>query len=241
MRLLLLATAATLAAQTPAWEVASIKPSRDTAAESNLDSAPGGRLTATNITVRELMRLAYNVKDYQIVQAPAWLGSERFDIAARGTARKSSTLDEERSHVRELLEDRFGLKTRRETKQLPVYLLVVAKGGAKLRANTAPSGSGTRKSCGHLAGTLITADVLATVLSRHFERDVLNRTGLQGKYDFQLDWTPDSGPCPTADGAAPVRPSIFTAIQEQLGLKLEASKGPVETLVVDRVERPSAN
>jgi len=213
-----------------------IPASRDTAAGANLDSAPGGRLTATNTTVRELIRPAYNVKDYQIAQAPGWLEADRFEIAAKAAVAKKTSLDDERSLVRELLEDRFGLKTHRQTKQPPVYLLVVAKGGAKLRENTAPSGSGTRKSCGRLAGTRITADVL----SRQFERDVLNRKGLPAKYDFQLDWTPDSGPCPAAEGA-PVRSSILTAIQEQLGLKLEASKGPVETLVVDRVERPSAD
>ena len=91
-----------------------------------------------------------------------------------------------------------------------------------------------------MVGTRRTADVIATVLSRQFEREVVNRTGLSGKYDFQLDWTPDSGPCPAAGDAVGL-PSIYGAIQQQLGLKLEAAKGPVELLVIDHVERPSEN
>jgi uncharacterized protein (TIGR03435 family) len=188
------------------------------------------------------------VKDYQIEHAPGWLESERYDIAAKSAVPQKTSLAEERSQVRELLTDRFRLTTHRETKQTQVYVLVVSKDGPKLTAHNDGTGSGTRKACGHLAGKRLTIDTIATVLSRQFERDVLNRTGLPGKYDFQLDWTPDSGPCPLAPdseasaAASPsALPSIFTAIQQQLGLKLESSKGPVEFLVIDRVERPSAN
>jgi uncharacterized protein (TIGR03435 family) len=226
------------------FEVASIRLSRNNSADSNLDSAPGGRLTATNITVRELIRLAYGMKDYQIEHAPGWLESERYDIAAKSAIAKRS-LEQEQSQIRELLIDRFHLATHRETKQMQAYLLVVAKDGPKLTAHNDGTGSGTRKACGHLAGKRLTVDTFATVLSRQFDRDVLNRTGLSGKYDFQLDWTPDSGPCPApADseaGSATALPSIFTAIQQQLGLKLEWSRGPVEFLVIDHVERPTGN
>jgi bla regulator protein blaR1 len=235
----------TSAQQPQGFEVASIKPSRNNAAESNLDSAPGGRLTATNITLRELIRLAYGVKDYQIEHAPGWLDGERYDIAAKSATAAKTSLEQEQAQIRELLTDRFHLTTHHETKQAQVYLLVVAKGGSKLTPHNDGTGSGTRKSCGRLAGKRLTMDTIATVLSRQFERDVLNRTGLSGKYDFQLDWTPDSGPCPPAAdsdaGSVTALPSIFTAIQQQLGLKLESSKGPVEFLVIDRVEKPSAN
>jgi uncharacterized protein (TIGR03435 family) len=230
--------------QPPAFEVASIRPSRDSRAGSNLDSAPGGRLTATNITVRELIRLAYDVKDYQIERAPGWVDGELFDIHAKSAGGKSRSMEEERSLVRGLLEDRFQLKTHRETKQMGVYLLVVGKNGPKLTAHNDGTGAKTRKGCGHLAGTRVTMDVIATVLSRQFERDVLNRTNLPGKYDFQLDWTPDAGPCAATEGQEgepTVRPSIFTAIQEQLGLKLEPAKGPGEILIVDHVAKPSEN
>jgi uncharacterized protein (TIGR03435 family) len=226
------------------FEVASIRPSRNSNAGSNLDSAPGGRLTATNITVKYLIRLAYGVKDYQIEKAPGWIDSEPYDIAAKSASGRNKNLEEEKSLLRDLLVSRFQLTTHRETKQMQVYLLVVGKNGPKLKESNDGSRTTTRKGCGHLAGTRLTMDVIATILSRQFERDVLNRTGLPGKYDFQLDWTPDAGPCPAADGpdgATANLPSIFTAVQQQLGLKLESSKGPVEILVIDHVERPSEN
>ena len=174
------------------------------------------------------------------------IDDQRFDIAAKNASGKTTSYEEEQSQVRELLADRFQLTTHRETKQMDVYLLVAAKNGPKLTAHNDGSGSGTRKGCGHLAGTRLTMDVIATVLSRQFERDVLNRTDLPGKYDFQLDWTPDSGPCPAPDGrdgSAVVynHPSIFTALQQQPGLRLEPSKGPVEVLVIDHVSNPTEN
>jgi uncharacterized protein (TIGR03435 family) len=249
-------TGAALVSVTGAWaqlskivEVASIKPSRNPRADSNLDSAPGGRLTATNITVGCLIHLAYGVKDYQIERAPGWVESELYDIAAKSANGKTDSLEDEKSMVRELLADRFQLTTHRETKQMRVYLLVVGKNGPKLTLHNDGSGARTRKECGHLAGTRLTMDVFATVLSRELETDVLNRTGLPGKYDLQLDWTPDSGPCRVAadsqSRSAAADPSglppFHTALQQQLGLRLESSKGPMEILIVDRVERPSGN
>lgn len=218
-----------------AWEVVSVKPSGNNSAESNVDSTPG-RLTATSVTVRELIRLAYGMKDYQIERAPGWIDGERFDIAAK-SANKTTTLNELQSQVRELLAGRFQLATHFETKQMPVYLLVVGKGGAKLTAHNDGTGTKTRKGCGHLAGSRLAMDAIATILSRQLEYDVVNQTGLPGKYDFQLDWTPDSGNCE----AGLSLPSIFTAVQQQLGLKLESGRGAVQTLIVDRVARPSEN
>jgi uncharacterized protein (TIGR03435 family) len=229
-------------------EVASVKPSSSKNADSNLDSTPG-RLTATNITVMELIRLAYTVKDYQLGRAPGWLDSERYDIAAKVSGGNSKNLEEERAVVRELLAGRFQLATHRETKEVGVYFLVVAKSGSKLTPHNDGVGSGSRRSCGHLAGTRLTADTIATILSRLLEREVLNRTDLPGKFDFKLDWTPDSGPCPSAgDGDAgaaagnpPSLPSFNAAVQQQLGLRLESGKGPMEVLMIDHVERPSGN
>lgn len=222
------------------FEVASIRPNRSGSTESNLDSLPSGRLTATNITVKELIRLAYGVKDYQVERAPDWIETERYDIAAMGPI-GSKKLEDEQARVRALLEDRFQLKTHRVTKEGRVFLMVVDKSGSKLKPHNDGTGTRTRKGCGHLGGMRVTVDVIATMFSRMLDRDVLNRTGLAGKYDFELDWTPDTGPCLAADGEAPVRESFFTAVQQQLGLKLEAGRGPVEFLVIDRVERPSAN
>jgi uncharacterized protein (TIGR03435 family) len=228
-------------------EVASIKPSGNSTADSNLDSVRG-RLTATNITVRELIRQSYGVRDYQIEQAPGWVSSMRFDIVAKSVSSMANSLEDEKSLVRELLADRFQLTTHREAKQMPVYLLVVAKDGPKLAAHN-DAGPKPRGGCGRLVGRRVTADAIATILSRQFEREVLNRTGLSGEYDFQLDFTPDAGPCRAAaespGGAAASDPSglpsIYTALQQQLGLRLETSKGSVDFLVIDRVEKPSAN
>ncbi len=217
-------------------EVASVKPSRSSAAGSNIDSVQG-RLSATNITVKELIRLAYGVRDYQIGQAPGWVNSERFDIAAKMVTGAGHSLQDEKSLVRELLAERFQLTTHLEPKQMQVYLLVVAKGGPRLMAHdeAAPK---IRAGCGRLIGRRVTAETVATMLSRQLEREVLNRTGLAGEYDVQLNFAPESGPC-QADASG--FPSIHTALQEQLGLKLEAAKGPVDVLVIDRVERPGEN
>lgn len=232
-----------------AFEVASVKASRSGSAESNFDSRPGGRLIATNVSLKELIRLAFAVRAYQIARAPGWIDTARYDIDAKA-AGPANTGDKDISPLlRQLLADRFQLTVHRETKEFPVYALVVGKSGPKLTAHNEGAGSKSRTGCGHLAGTRLTMDTLAGVLSRQFEREVLNRTGLPGKYDFQLDWTPDAGPCSPAEGGdgstgvsdPSIRPSIFTALQEQLGLKLESAKGPVEILIIDRVEKASEN
>jgi len=224
----------------PTLEVASVKPSRNTIAESNLDSVRG-RLTATNITVRELIRLAYGMMDYQIGRAPGWIDSERFDIAAKSVTSRTNGLEDAKSLARELLSDRFQLSTHREAKQMPVYFLLVAKGGPKL-TNHDDSAPKIRKGCGRLVGRRVTANAIATMLSRQLDHEVRNRTGLSGEYDVQLDFTPDSGPCLVAASTDPSGlPSIHTALQEQLGLKLESGKGRVDLLIIDRIERPSEN
>jgi uncharacterized protein (TIGR03435 family) len=170
---------------------------------------------------------------YQIEHAPGWVEGDRYDIAAKHAGANTASLEDEKSLVRELLADRFQLATHRETKPMRVYSLVVGKNGPKLTPHNDGTGARTRKGRGHLAGTRVTVDVLATVLSRELDTDVLNQTGLQGKYDFQLDWASDSG--------SAALPSFFTAVQEQLGLKLEPEKGFVEILVIDHVEKPSEN
>lgn len=228
-------------------EVASVKPSRNATADSNIDSVRG-RLTATNITVRELIRLAYGVKDYQIGRAPGWIDSQRFDIAAKSVSAKTGSLDDEKLLVRELLVDRFQLSTHREAKQMPVYLLVVAKDGPKLAAHN-DAVIKTRGGCGRLVGRRVTTDGIAMMLSRQLDHEVINRTDLSGEYDIQLNFTPDSGPCragaDSQGGSVSTDPSglpsIHTAVQEQLGLRLEPAKGPVDVLVIDRIERPSEN
>jgi uncharacterized protein (TIGR03435 family) len=226
-------------------EVASVRASRNPTGDSNLDSVKG-RLTATNITVKELIRLAYGVRDYQVERAPKWIDSEGFDIAAKSVSGKANNLDDEKSLVRELLRDRFQLTTHVETRQMAVYFLVLAKDGPKLPPHN-DAAAKARGGCGRLVGRRVTTDTIAAMLSRQLDHEVVNRTGVSGDYDVQLDFTPDSGPCRAAgDGGSaatdsPALPSIHTALQEQLGLKLESAKGPVQLLVIDRVEKPAAN
>jgi uncharacterized protein (TIGR03435 family) len=224
-----------------AFEVASIRPNHSGSDEANVNSLPGGRLVVTNESLRELIKLAFGVKDYQIAKAPGWIDAARFDIAAKTAGATGSSFEELKSRVRDLLESRFALASHRETRELPVYSLTVGKNGSKLKEHNDGSFTKTRKGCGHLAGSRVTMDVLATMLSRQFERDVINRTGLTGKFDFELDWTPDTERCPATENPGIARPSIVTAVQEQLGLKLEAAKGPVEILVIDHVEKSSEN
>lgn len=226
-------------AQAPqAFDVASIRPNHSGSMDSNVDSTAGGRLTVTNETLRELIKLAFSVKDYQIVGAPGWIDSERYDMVAKTASAANLSLDGEKSLLRVLLADRFSMKSRLETKEGVIYTLRIGKDGSRLTRHDDGTGTKARASCGHLLGGRVTIAVLATMLSRQLEHDVTDATGLPGKYDFQLDWTPGAGPCP---GATADQPSIFTAVQQQLGLRLESAKGPVEILVIDHIQAPSDN
>jgi bla regulator protein blaR1 len=222
-------------------------------------------LTATGLTVKFLIGFAYDVKDFQISGGPGWIDSEHYDIEAKiddatAEALKKLPLDQmleqRRIMLRSLLADRFKLKVTESSKELPIYALVVAKNGPKLTKSTAGSSpEGPRRmmrfGLGELSGTA-TMGLLAEQISRQVDREVVDKTGLQGDYDFTLHFAPerpmpmpggpgDSGPggaAPPPDSSAP---SLFTALQEQLGLKLEPQKGPVKMLIIDSVERPSEN
>ena len=220
------------------FEVASIRPNRSGATDSNVDSTAGGRLTITNENVKALIILAFGVKDYQISDAPGWLDSERYDIAAKTATPANPGLETEKSLLRALLADRFALQSHKETRESTVYSLQIGKNGSKLTRHDDGSGTTARTTCGHMTGKRVTVAVLATMLSLQLEHDVADQTALPGKYDFQLDWTPDTGPCRDEQID---HPSIFTAVQEQLGLKLESAKGPTEILVIDHIDRPSEN
>jgi len=259
------------------YDVASIKPNKSGTNMVRLMFTPDG-LSAANGTLQMLINAAYRVEDNQISGAPNWMNSERYDIDAK---MDSSTADElrklsedDRREVRQrmlqaLLADRFKLTIHRETKELPVYALVIAKNGPKLQeakpGDTYPNGikgpdgrvgAGMTFMAGRgsVTGQGIPISDLVRFLSRQLGRKVEDKTGLTGKYDFTLQWTPDEsqgamfkGPSPEPQGAASPPPpdasgpSIFTALEEKLGLKLESQKGPVEILVIDHVEKPSEN
>jgi uncharacterized protein (TIGR03435 family) len=227
------------AAQAPAaFEVASIHRNVSGRDATHIDMTRG-RLTVTNASLQTLIRNAYNIQNYQFAGEPGWLETDRYDIAATTGIDVENSEEQYRALVRNLLSERFRLKVHWETRQTNVYALIVAKGGSTLKEETDPSkvpGLNTNISAheGRMTATNAPMAYLASVLGNKLGRTVLDKTGLPGKYDWTLVWDPD----PTADSAVP---SIFTAVQEQLGLKLDPQKGPTEFLVIDRVEQPSEN
>jgi len=247
------------------FEVASIKPSDPNARGTQLMLQPPNGIRVVNAPVTMLITFAYNIRDFQLVGAPGWTSSARYDILGKGETAPGSentptdprkmndeqrkTLGEEmRERLRSLLADRFQLAIHKETREGSVYALVVAKGGSKLQPaqENAQGNRGLRMERGQLTGMSAPVEFLATTLSVQLGHPVIDKTGLTGKYDFKLTWAPDvpRGPSPNPDAppvAAPEGPSIFTAVQEQLGLRLESQKGPVEMIVIDRIEHPSEN
>ena len=228
------------------FEVASVKLNRTGARGSSATPSPGGRrFSATNAPLIMLVMLAYNVTQRQIAGLPNSFNAEGYDIEAKSDHPVS--YQQQMRMLQTLLADRFKLTLHRETKELPVYAMVVAKGGPKLREN--PDQGDPLVTRGAKAGEQVFKNYpmprFAFILSVQLDRSVEDRTGLTGSYDFTLAYTRDRvGPGvlegreerPNSD-----TPSIFVALREQLGLRLESAKGPVETLVIDHVERPSQN
>jgi uncharacterized protein (TIGR03435 family) len=192
-----------------------------------------------NASLKTLIRNAYDIQSFQFSGGPSWLDSDTYDISATIADRAGVSQDQYRALIRALLADRFQLKVHWQTRQGDVYALVVAKNGSTLKVATNPSkepGLNTNKSShlGRMIGTNAPVSYLSSNLGNQLSHPVIDKTGLQGKYDWTLVWDPDPSPDST-------EPSLFTAVQEQLGLKLKAQKGPVETLVIDSVAHPSEN
>jgi uncharacterized protein (TIGR03435 family) len=225
-----------------AFEVASIRPNvggddRSVFSRTSLSRSPEGvKLEVRNASLKLCLQRAFDVRAHQI-SGPDWLSTTRFDIAARAPV--AVTMEEARIMWQALLEDRFKLKLHRETRVLPVYTLVVGKNGPKIRAAEGEGQSGTWEGKGQLTAKKESMARFADALSRRMDRPVVDETGLSGAYDFVLDLLRDEShgdPGPNYDGA------IFTALQDQLGLKLEAKKQPVEILVIDHAEKlPTEN
>jgi uncharacterized protein (TIGR03435 family) len=203
-----------------------------------------GQFTTMNVTLRGLLQFAFDMPDVQIVNAPDWLGRRSFDVEAKAgkpvddwihTLDSVHAREAKNQMVQALLAERFALKTHRETRDLPAYVLVVAKGGVKL--HEAKGGSRFDDGRSQITDSGATMATLADQIARVLGRPVVDKTEIAGRFDVTLKWTPD-GSVPQSDTDPP---SIFTAVQEQLGLKLESTKAPVPVLVVDHVEMPSAN
>ena len=235
--LLLTAIALALSAQTPAFEVASIKPNRSGGGPSSIRSS-AGRITMENVSLKKVTLWAYGIPDDReyALAGPDWLTTEHFDIQAKFPAETSP--EQGRAMTQALLAERFKLALHKETRQLPIYALVVAKNGAKIHAvdDGQPRTSGR---LGDFEATKVPMQHFADLLARFMHQQVVDETGLAGVFDFALEWSPDEM---SAEASASPGPSIFTALQEQLGLKLEGRKGPVEVLVVDHIEKaPTEN
>ncbi len=239
-------------AQEPRFEVTSVKFNKSAPRGIRFDFPAGGRYVATNVTLQNLIVNSYLIFDFQVQGAPGWANSDRFDV--EGKAEGNPSRQQVRLMLRSLLADRFKLATHRETKEMPVYDLVVAKSGFKFKEGKCVGEPGPQNPCGgtsvSLRGEAIGRELsvkdFGDTLSSLLSRTVVDKTGLTEKYDFDLHWTPDGstvrGPGdPDAPLPDPNGPSIFTALREQLGLELKSSKGPVEMLVIDHAEKPDAN
>jgi uncharacterized protein (TIGR03435 family) len=231
---LLLALA--LGAQTAGFEVATIKPNLSGGRVSSI-RATTGRITMENVTLTKVTLWSYGIPDdreYALV-GPEWLTREHFDFQASFPS--DTPLDQVKLMMQSLLAERFKLALHRETRQLPIYALVVAKNGPKIHA-VEDGQTRTSGRSGHFEATKITMQHFADLAANFLERDVVNETGLQGVFDFTLEWSPDE----MRPGVESSGISLFTAVQEQLGLKLEARKGLVAVLVVDHIEKiPTEN
>jgi bla regulator protein blaR1 len=243
------------------FEVASIKPSGSSDPRTLLQVLPGGGLRTSGATLRFLVTLAYQIRYFQVLDGPKWIDSDRFDIIATvdrskpvgdepvdptkvTAAQLTNMQDEMRPRLMALLAERFGLKVHRETKEQPIYELIPGKSGPKVETVTGNFG-GLHITKNQFVGEGATIDMLSAALANQVGRPVVDRTGLAGSFNFKLNWTPaDTIPLNGADSVSTIDqggPSIFTAIREQLGLELRATKGPAEVLVIERVERPGAN
>lgn len=264
----LLATSiSTTLAQTPAFEAASVK-RRTEPGGGFMGRQPGGRFTAQGVSLKDLIVFSYEVQPYQIVDGPRWIDAERWDVTATGAP---GTPADVLVALQGLLANRFSLVVRRDKRELPVYALVSARSDGQLGPRLKPSAIDcavvqkealktgvippqAKQSCnaqGRVGSIQIGGSplsVFAAMLSTRLQRTVVDRTALAGPFDLTLTYTPEPsqiaqgvlspGQEPTFD---PNGPSIFTAVQEQLGLKLEATRAPVDVLVVDRAEFATEN
>lgn len=235
-----------------AFEVATIKPvPPDTKSGRYIIMQGKDRFVAKHYTLKLMIAAAYDVSPKAISGGPAWMDSDHFDIAALTPGTDRPSRDEQMAMLRNLIVERFQLTTHREQKELSIYQLEIARGGPKLQASAeAPSEPAALISTVypdriHMPARNATMAEFASILQRAvLDRPVVDKTGLTGRYDFDLDWAPDEtqfgGEIPTARSDAP-SPPFFTAIEQQIGLRIEATKGPVMALVVDSAQPPTAN
>jgi uncharacterized protein (TIGR03435 family) len=218
------------------FETVSIKPNNLSGGEVHEHNS-AGRLNA-RMSARHLIQQAFGIKDFQILGGPSWLGNSNYDFTATTTAPIELNDRTIQPYLQSLLADRFQFKYHRETKESPVYLLVAAKTGTKLTKHIGADGTGMDENGGKdkvtMSATKLTMPGLASWLAREMDRPVIDNTAIDGEFDLKLEWSPEQ--ISETSG-----PSIYTALQEQLGLRVESGKGPVEMIVIDSIEKPSEN
>lgn len=235
----------------PGVEVATIKPSKPET-QGKLFTVRGRTFATVNTSLSDLITFAFGLHARQITGGPAWLETDKYDLSAQPSGEGQPNANQWKAMMRQLLADRFKLAFHHDKKELGVYAIVVGKSGVLLTKsegdpNALPSLIFT--SLGVLpARNASMAEFAGVMQSAVLDRPVVDQTGLPGKYDFTLRWTPDESqfggmaarvPAPSANAAAP--PGLFTAIQEQLGLRLESTRAPVDVIVIDHVEKPTEN
>jgi uncharacterized protein (TIGR03435 family) len=245
--------ASNLLGQKPAFEVASVKPNNSgkDSSSSKTSQRPHGSMTDINVTLRFLILQAYELREFQVAGGPAWTYQARFDVEGKAPPIANPDLH---AMMRSLLEERSQLKVHRERRALSVFLLSVAEGGSKMRSSSVGPPGGpisSRTNAGSAGGEIVASGVgialLADTLTSEVGRPVIDKTGLTGRFDINLKWSPSASPNARAgsgglDTVVTPRPSaVFTAIREQLGLKLEAGTAAVEMLVIDDARNPFNN
>ncbi len=237
----------------PSFEVATIKLSEPNSPGKGIGVDRSGKFTTRNETLLDLITFAWGIHSTQVVGAPDWLGTARYEIVAKPDIEGIPNDKQVRSMMRKLITDRFKLTFHNDKKELTVYTIAVGKTGPKLTQADADAGNlpglGLRGLGRAAIRNATMADFASFMQTVVVNRPVVDRTGLTAKYNFTLDWTPDETQFPDRQGLPPAPadpnaetfPDLFTAIQQQLGLKLESAKLPVDVLVIDHVEKPSAN
>jgi uncharacterized protein (TIGR03435 family) len=237
------------------FDVATIKPSAPGTIAKSFRSTPGGGLETAGSTLKDLMVIAYGDVAAQIQGGPAWAAADRYDVTAKVTEGEGDSAalapdshqywsEATRQRTRALLASRFKLTVRKETRELPIYELHVDKNGPKATLKETDLNLGlSQRRWDEVAGNGAYLSGLVSLLSNLVQKPVVDKTGLTARYSFTLRWAPDQfSTVPGAPVAEPGNlPSIFTALKEQLGLRLDSAKGPIEVLVIDRAERPSAD
>jgi uncharacterized protein (TIGR03435 family) len=237
----------------PAFEVATIKPS-DPAHPQQIITLRGAEVITTNVTVHALINLAYWLHPKQLTGGPAWIETEKFDMAGKPDAPGQPNVDQMKVMIQKLLADRFQLKFHFEKRELPVYAVRVSRTGPKItQSQDDPKGIPGWNFGRNPAGMIMAfrnspMSQFTAVLQNSTDRPVVDQSGLTGRYDFTLNFTPDAamavllgGPPPPTGANPDAAPDLFAAFQQQLGLKLEQTRAPVDLMVIDKVEKPSEN